>query len=132
MEYTVNYNQVIRNPDLSQIVKTLAKKITENPYMLVSDFFKSLGDSEVDELSEMVNSMNDDTESLKNLLLISQMLSRAEGLSPETDEEEFVNLEYLVVWIVCVSLEREGQAKVFYENMSFGQEFNTAKIVEKV
>jgi hypothetical protein len=132
MQYTVNYNQVICNPDLSQIVKTLAKKITENPYMLVSDFFKSLSDSEVDELSEMVNSMNDDTESLKNLLLISQMLSRAEGLSPETDEEEFVNLEHLVVWIVCVSLEREGRAKVFYENMSFGQEFNTAKIVEKV
>lgn len=131
MSYFVNYQKISGYADCHPIVKSLAVKMMKNPYMLVKDFFSSLSDDEVQALMQLAEDrMN--SWSLSNLILISEMLARGEGIVPEDDAESGKNVNSLIVWITCVSLERKGLVRVFYENMSFGQEFDHKKLVENI
>ena len=131
MSYVINYQRICEHPDCHPVVKGLARSLLKNPYMLVKDFFTTLSDDEVQSLMELAEDRQN-TWGLSNLILISEMLARAEGLEPEDDEESSKNAGSLIVWITCVSLERKGLVRVFYENMSFGQEFDHQKLVEKL
>lgn len=131
MPYVINYQKICEHPECHPIVKSLAHTMVKNPYMLVKDFFTALSDDEVQSLMELVEDRKDSW-CLSNLILISEMLARAEGLEPEDDQESSKNVSSLIVWITCVSLERKGLVRVFYENMSFGQEFDHKKLVENI
>ncbi len=131
MPYVINYQKVCEHPACHPIAKSLARTLVKNLYMLVKDFFTALSDDEMQSLMELVEDRKDSW-GLSNLILISEMLARAEGLEPEDDEESSKNVSSLIVWITCVSLERKGLVRVFYENMSFGQEFDHKKLVENI
>lgn len=132
MNYLINYENVASSQHVSPVVKRVAKKIMSSTYITPQQFFASLGDDEIHGLSEMVEDMKTNNDSLKDLTLLSMMLSSAEGVDLETDEQHADAIKSLAVWIICVGLERRGLAKVRYENMSFSEEFENAIIVENI
>ena len=77
-EYTLNYSNIAKHKTLCNVTRVLAMDLMENPYIVVGDFFKNLSDSSLQELLEIVN--REDEKALSETLLLSEMLSRAEGV----------------------------------------------------
>jgi hypothetical protein len=132
MDYLVNYDRVVSTAEISPVVKHAAKKIMSSTYITPAMFFKSLSDDQIEELYGLADAMGGSVGALKDLMLLSMMLSSAEGVEAASDDDAGKMLQNLLVWITCVSLERKGMVKVRYENMSFSEEFDDAVIVERV
>jgi ribosomal protein S13 len=132
MDYLVNYDRVVSTAEISPVVKHAAKKIMSSTYITPAMFFKSLSDDQIEELYGMLDAVGGSVRALKDLMLLSMMLSSAEGVEAASDDDAGKMLQNLLVWITCVSLERKGMVKVRYENMSFSEEFDDAVIVERV
>jgi hypothetical protein len=63
---------------------------------------------------------------------MTEMLSRAEGVPSQSVEEITENVNYFSACITCVSLERKGFVRVYYDNMSFGTEQGDKILVERL
>lgn len=131
-EFTVNYDKVIAARNYNPIVRMTALQLRQNPYMTIGDFFKQLGDADIDVLASMVDQFSDNQLAAQQLVLLSEMLSRAEGTEASDQEGCAKNLNAFCMFITCVSLERKGLVRVFYENLSFGEDMESRPIVQKL
>jgi hypothetical protein len=86
------------------------------------------------DLENLLNiSENEEREEYSQILLISEMLSTGEGLSPSDNAEEFAyRMSQLVMLLAVESLHRKGLVKIYRENMSFGEDMANKIIVEKL
>lgn len=131
-EFSVNYEKVAKSKELNPIVRMTALQLQQNPYMTIGDFFKQLSDRDIESLVEMVEGFEHDSLDAQGLVLLSEMLARAEGTEQSTAEGCTKNLNCLCMLITCVSLARKGLVRVFYQNFSFGEDADTRPIVEKL
>lgn len=132
-EYTINLEKIAYEKDLSPVTRTLALDLMKNPYLSPGDFFQNLTDAEVSILLEMVESKDDGTlENEAEVLLLSQMLARAEGVVTDSIDEIVNHMSYLAMLVASVSLARKGLVKVNYENLSFGSDMMDKIVVEKI
>jgi hypothetical protein len=70
---------------------------------------------------------------LDDILIISEMLATAEGLDGAADLDVFIDRSnQLTGFIIIESLKRKGLVKVYYENMSFGEELGDKVVVERI
>jgi len=60
------------------------------------------------------------------------MLGRAEDVHSETDEDLMKRVNHFMIMITCENLARKGLVKVFYENMSFGDDAGHRMVVQKI
>lgn len=128
-EYTVNYHNIANHKDLSNVTRVLAMDLINNPYLVVGDFFKNLSNGSLDELVEITN--RDDDDAISETLLLSEMLSRAEGV--ENDLEDMgTNIGTMRMFVAGTSLARKGLVRVHYENMTFGREIEEKVLFEKI
>jgi len=132
LNVAVNYAKVAAATEFPAIIRMTALMIQQNSYMTLGDFFKGLNDDDVRTLQEMVETAETDSNSIMHLVLLSEMLSRAEGSGPETINDATKNLNSLCAFITCASLARKGLVRVFYENFSFGADMDSANIVQKL
>lgn len=130
IRFHVNYDRVINEKDLLAVTRLLAVDLKSNPYKSVGDFMRELSDSDLDILSDLC----DDTESRKfaEVVLISEMLARAEGLDPADAKESYTRTSTMVGFITCESLSRKGLVKIYRENMSFGEDQKDKPLVERI
>ena len=128
-DYTVNYDNIAKHKNLCNTTRVLAMDLVENPYIMVGDFFKGLSDSSLDELLGIIN--RDDEDAVSETLLLTEMLSRAEGVENELDDMAR-NIGMMRMFVAGVSLARKGLIKVYYENMSFGSETSDKILFEKI
>lgn len=132
-EYTINLEKIAYEKDLSPVTRTLALDLMKNPYLSPGDFFQNLTDAEVSILLEMVESKDDGTlENEAEVLLLSQMLARAEGVVTDSIDEIVNHMSYLAMLVASVSLARKGLVKVNYENLSFGSDMMDKIVVQKI
>lgn len=131
-EFTINYDKIITTRDFNPIIRMTALQLRQNPYMTIGDFFKQLGDADINELASMVDEFSDNTLAAQQLVLLSEMLSRAEGTEASTQEGCAKNLNALCMFITCAALDRKGLVRVFYENLSFGEDMESRPIVQKL
>jgi len=127
--YVINYEKVSRQKNLTHTTRVLALNLMENPYLKVGDFFKNISDHSLNELIELTN--KDDDDSVSETLLLSEMLSKAEGLDNEI-KDMARNVGYLRVLVAGVSLHRKGMIKAYYNNMSFGDDTGDQIVFEKL
>ena len=132
LQMSVNYEKVANSCEYSPIIRMTALQLQKNPYMTVGDFFQQLGNNDIYELSKMVDKVHSNEIAAQQLLLLSEMLSRAEGTESGTVDGCAKNLSTLCTFIICVSLARKGMVRVFYENLSFGEDMAARVIVEKL
>jgi len=125
--------KIIQAEGLLPITKSVAKLLLKNQYLSLGKFFKRISDDHLQELMEIIDDAdNEFNDGMEDIVLMTEMLSRAEGVPSESIEDITENVNYFGACVTCVSLERKGLVRVFYENMSFGKELGEQTLVEKL
>lgn len=125
--------KVAADSRVCSIVKATALRLMNTPYMTLKEFFSGLCNDDITLLSTYVerSTYHDDENATRNLILLSEMLSVAEGSIHEfSNEISAQQLQYLCTLITCISLERKGLVEVAHDYMTFGSEFNHVEIVK--
>jgi len=135
----INYDNVVSCKDCLSVTRILAVDLKENPYLTVGFFLKNITDVDLKILSDIVDKnfdIEDDDEvkdpGLADVVLIAEMLARAEGIISESDDELMQKVNQFMMFISVESLRRKGLVKVYHENMSFGEDAGERVVVEKI
>jgi hypothetical protein len=130
-QFTLVYDNIIKSKGLMPVTRTLALDLSESGYMSVGDFLKSLSDYDVENLLKI--SEDEDSEQFSEIALIAEMLASGEGLTAFKDIDTFSQrIDQLCAFLAIESLARKGLVKIYYENVSFGEEMGDKIIVEKL
>lgn len=130
-DFGINYDAVAKAPNLSSVTKLLARDITGSGYITPGSWFKSLSDRDIDSLMELVDCDDEDEERMGELMLITLMLTKAEGIVIKDDLEFAGMIGAMRMLTATVSLARKGLVNVFYENISFGQDAGSLIVAER-
>jgi hypothetical protein len=120
-EMTIDYNKLKNCTEMLAVTRLLAASLQTNPYMRVGKFIKELSDSDLLILREICEEGESHTR-FEELLLISEMLAKAEGLTTESIDVMTQRVGMLVMLLTMESLYRKGLIDVFHDNMSFGED----------
>jgi hypothetical protein len=125
--------KIIASDKLLPITRSVAKMLMRNPYTSLGKFFKKLSDENLEVLMEIIDEGDSEfNERMEDIVLMTEMLSRAEGVPSESIEEITENVNYFGACVTCVSLARKGLVRVYYENMSFGTDNGEKTLVERL
>ena len=125
--------KIIGSDKLLPVTRSVAKMLMRNPYTSLGKFFKKLSDENLEVLMEIIDEGDSEfNERMEDIVLMTEMLSRAEGVPSESIEEITENVNYFGACVTCVSLARKGLVRVYYENMSFGTDNGEKVIVERI
>jgi phosphoribosyl-ATP pyrophosphohydrolase len=125
--------KIIGSEKLLPVTRSVAKMLMRNPYTSLGKFFKKLSDENLEVLMEIIDEGDSEfNERMEDIVLMTEMLSRAEGVPSESIEEITENVNYFGACVTCVSLARKGLVRVYYENMSFGTDNGEKVIVERI
>jgi hypothetical protein len=125
--------KIIESDKLLPVTKSIAKMLMRNPYTSLGKFFKKLSDDNLQALSEIIEEGDSEfNEGMEDIVLMTEMLSRAEGVPSQCIEDITENVNYFGACITCVSLARKGLVRVYYDNMSFGKDQGDKILVEKI
>jgi hypothetical protein len=128
-----NMEKIIDAEGLLPVTKSVAKMLMRNPYTSLGKFFKKLSDENLQVLMEIIDEGDSEfNDGMEDVVLMTEMLSRAEGVPSQSIEEITENVNYFGACITCVSLARKGLVRVYYENMSFGTEHGEKVLVERL
>jgi len=123
--YRINYEQAMQDGNLPTTIKLLAARLLMNPHMLVGNFFANLSDTELDELRELVENVD---AAAPELLLLTMMLSAAEGTTALSEEELETQMSATTIFISTAALHRKGLVTAHFESFSYGEDMIDAKI----
>jgi hypothetical protein len=133
---SLNYRNIAEANWILPTIRLLAIDLQKNPYVTVGDWFRGLADSSVYELQELAETCYenpDNEESMEQMMLLAMMLASGEGTCDMNDmEKNRTQLGMLMSLITVVGLERKGFVRVFYENLTLGDDMGGAVIVEKL
>ena len=125
--------KIIESDKLLPVTKSVAKMLMRNPYTSLGKFFKKLSDENLEILMEIIDEGDSEfNDGLEDVVLMTEMLSRAEGVPSQSVEDITENVNYFGACVTCVSLARKGLVRVYYDNMSFGTDQGDKIIVEKL
>jgi len=125
--------KIIGSDKLLPVTRSVAKMLMRNPYTSLGKFFKKLSDENLEVLMEIIDEGDSEfNERMEDIVLMTEMLSRAEGVPTESVEEITENVNYFGACVTCVSLARKGLVRVYYENMSFGTDSGEKVLVERI
>lgn len=124
--FTINYKKIISDKTMLPVTRLLAADLTMTPYMTVGTFFKNIKDADLDTLREVMEDSED--EHYGEIILITEMLTRAEGVETQTDKfDDFLSdltnrVKIFSAYIALEYLARTGHIIVERQHMSFGEE----------
>ena len=125
--------KIITSDKLLPITKSVAKMLMRNPYTSLGKFFKTISDDNLLALAEIIEEGDSEfNDGIEDVVLMTEMLSRAEGVPSQCIEDITENVNYFGACVTCVSLARKGLVRVYYENMSFGTDNGEKVIVERI
>ena len=127
--FEVNYEKVFKTNSVLPMARLLAATLMENPYMTVGTYMQKARDSELALIMEI--SEDEEDERMGDLLLMSEMLARAEGVDTPDMETVTGHLQAFISFAAITSLHRKDLLDAHYENMSFGEEFNKHIIAKR-
>ena len=125
--------KIIESDKLLPVTKSVAKMLMRNPYTSLGKFFKKLSDENLQVLMEIIDEGDSEfNDGMEDVVLMTEMLSRAEGVPSQSIEDITENVNYFGACVTCVSLARKGLVRVYYDNMSFGTDQGEKILVEKL
>lgn len=132
--FTLDLQAISKSATLMSITKMLALRLLENPYMNVGDYLQSISNGDLDVFILKIDQIPEaEGNDLEDLMLIADMLATGEGLDQSQTVEGFHDrLNRLVNLVLLESLKRKGLVKLYYENMSFGEDMEDKQIAEKI
>lgn len=127
--FEINYKQIINCDGVLECTRDLARTLSHNPYISFGDYMNELPTSILENLLHVAEDENNDH--FDELLLISEMLARAEGLeAAESEEQSVKRLKILMSILAVEGLYRRGLIRAYRENYSFGEDMMN-KVVAK-
>ena len=124
-----NYDKVSKDRSFLGVTRLLALDLIDNPYLSVGTFVQGISESDLYEFMSLIES--NEEKAMENLMIITEMLAQAEGLQSESLDQLTYRCNVMTGYITIESLKRKGLVKVYYEHMSFGEEFAKKIIVER-
>ncbi len=125
--------KIIDSDKLLPVTKSVAKMLMRNPYTSLGKFFTKLSDENLEVLMEIIDEGDSEfNDGMEDVVLMTEMLSRAEGVPSQCIEDIHGNVNYFGACVTCVSLARKGLVRVYYENMSFGTDHGEKVLVERI
>lgn len=125
--FVVNLDKISKHKSLSRITRVLAIDLQENPYLTLGQFYRSLSNQEVDDLSKLCERTDDDA--VSEVLLLTEMLARAEGIASTDIDDMSEKVNAFVVMTAGVGLTRKGLVKAYYDNMTLDLHANKNKVI---
>ncbi len=120
--YVVNLKLVQQSENLLLITRWIAGKILQDEYVTIGEILYQIAkmdNYELEKLIAVAESFEDDGHGDHNIVLITLMLSAAEGLPIESLDQLHQNVGFLIMFLTAMSLEAKGLAIVYYENLTF-------------
>ena len=117
----INYERVLKSNNILPMVRLLAADLMKNPYMTIGTYLQKARDSDLQLILEA--SEDEEDERLSDILLMAEMLAKAEGVETECIEDVYKHLNSLITLAAVASLERKKLILADYDVMSFGEEF---------
>ena len=128
-----NIEKIIDAEGLLPVTKSVAKMLMRNPYISLGRFFEKLSDENLQALMEIIEEGDSEfNDGMEDIVLMTEMLSRAEGVPSQCIEDITENVNYFGACVTCVSLARKGLVRVYYDNMSFGTDQGDKVLVERL
>jgi len=118
----INYENILKTKDLLPMVRLLAADLMANPYMTLGSYFQTAKDTDLELILEA--SEDEEDERLSDILLMSMMLAKAEGVESEDFDDVYKHLNAFITLAAVASLDRKDLIDANYDNMSFGEEFS--------
>ena len=128
--FFIDYERVLLENSFLPVTRLLAANLMKKQYMLCGDFLKELSFNSLDELNDIAADENNSH--FEEIILISEMLAAAEGVTVGGIPEVHERLGMFMTWLVMVSLNKKGLIKVYYENISFGEDMRDKIVAEKI
>jgi hypothetical protein len=129
--FVVNCAEVVKSKESLAVTRLLAADLLAKPYLAVGDWIRNVSDSDISTLVDGADPDENNEYKLEDLMLIVMMLRQAEGLPPINTDDGFREAcGQLVTFLVMESLARKKLVRIFYENMSFGEDMGDKPIVE--
>ncbi len=129
---SINLKKIASDSQFCSITRMTAAQLLKTPYLTLKDFFEGLSNNDITVLLFMADEVERNNDYLKDLLVLAEMLARAEGADPMNLQDSTNNLNYLCGFIVAESLYRKGLVQIFRENMSFGDDAADKIVVKPV
>jgi hypothetical protein len=132
--YAINLSEVAHTGHICPTIRLFALDLQKNPYARIGDWFRELSDTSLEELLNIAEETNENNpDALEQMMLLSQMLAMAEGTLNLNDLDTVrKQMGVTIQLIAMVSLDRKGLVRVFYDNLTLGDDMGDAIIVERI
>jgi hypothetical protein len=127
--FEINYERVFKANNILPMVRLLAAELMKNPYMTIGSYLQRARDSDLQTILEA--SEDEEDERLSDILLMAEMLAKAEGVETDSIEDVYKHLNSFITLVAVASLERKGLILADYDVMSFGEEFAHSTIAKR-
>jgi hypothetical protein len=127
--FEINYEKVFKTNSILPMVRLLAAELMKNPYMTIGAYLQKARDSDLQLILEA--SEDEEDERLSDILLMAEMLAKAEGVETDSIEDVYKHLNSFITLVAVASLERKGLILADYDVMSFGEEFAHSTIAKR-
>jgi len=101
--WVVDYQKVSKNKNFLAVTRMLASQAMNNPYITLQQFFTDLSDGDLDILLEVADEENDNRH-FQELILMTEMLSRCEGLVTKDSEQLTGRVNAFMMLLACEGL----------------------------
>ena len=119
--FEINYENILKTKSILPMVRLLAADLMKNPYMTLGLYFQTANDTELELILEV--SEDDEDERLSDILLMAEMLAKAEGVTSEDIDDVHKHLNAFITLTAVALLDRKDLIVADYDNMSFGEEY---------
>lgn len=130
----LNYKVIASSTNICPTIRLLAIDLQNNPYISIGDWIQSLSDNSFAEIYELATIDDEESFEMEQMLLLTLMLSHAEGTNLPNDDMEGMNKQLAVLrqLIVMCSLEKKGLVRCHYENFTLGEDMGDRIIVDRL
>jgi hypothetical protein len=119
--FEINYKNIVMTKDILPMARLLASDLMINPYMTVGMYMQEAKDTDLELIMEL--SEDEEDERLSDILLMAEMLARAEGVTSPDIDTVHNHLNSFISLAAITLLDRKGFVDADYNVMSFGEEF---------
>ena len=134
-----NLDRIIEGDIAHPIIKKAARKLKRDQYFMPSEFFLKLTRHDSEVLGEMAAILTDEElpddkkgPEYENIILLASILSMAEGIYLETEDDCFEATRMAAIMCIANHLHRKGHVSCYFDNFTFGPEGFDKVVMERI
>lgn len=134
-----NIDNILEADIAHPVIKKAARKLKKDQYFMPSEFFLKLTRHDSEVLGEMAAILTDEEipdaqkgDEYNNIILLASILSMAEGVYLETEDDAFEATRMAAIMCIANHLHRRGHVACYFDNFTFGPEGLEKVIMERI